>query len=133
MDSFLGSGTTAAVAHKMGRKYIGIELGEHCYSLCKPRLDRVIDGEQTGISNDVNWHGGGGYKFYELAPTLIVKDEHGNDVFSDKYNAQMLVAAVAKVNGYFYAPDPDVSGTGIQSGQQLHLCHNAVSDCEYAG
>ena len=108
LDSFLGSGTTAAVDHKMGRKYIGIELGEHCYSLCKPRLDRVIDGEQTGISNDVNWHGGGGYKFYELAPTLIVKDEHGNDVFSDKYNAQMLVAAVAKVNGYFYAPDVDV-------------------------
>ena len=108
MDSFLGSGTTAAVAHKMGRKYIGIELGDHCYSLCKPRLDRVIDGEHTGISNDVNWKGGGGYKFYELAPTLIVKDEHGNDVFSDKYNAQMLVAAVTKVNGYFYAPNPEV-------------------------
>ena len=108
LDSFLGSGTTAAVAHKMGRRYIGIEMGDHCYSLCKPRLDRVIDGEHTGISNDVKWHGGGGYKFYELAPTLIVKDEHGNDVFSDKYNAQMLVAAVAKVNGYFYAPDPEV-------------------------
>ena len=108
LDSFLGSGTTAAVAHKMGRKYIGIELGDHCYSLCKPRLDRVIDGEHTGISNDVNWQGGGGYKFYELAPTLIVKDEHGNDVFSDKYNAQMLVAAVTKVNGYFYAPDPEI-------------------------
>lgn len=108
LDSFLGSGTTVAVAHKMGRKYIGIELGDHCYSLCKPRLDRVIDGEHTGISNDVNWQGGGGYKFYELAPTLIVKDEHGNDVFSDKYNAQMLVAAVTKVNGYFYAPDPEI-------------------------
>ena len=108
LDSFLGSGTTAAVAHKMRRKYIGVELGEHCYSLCKPRLDRVIDGEQTGISNDVNWHGGGGYKFYELAPTLIVKDEHGNDVFSNQFNPQMLVAAVAKVNGYFYAPDPEV-------------------------
>lgn len=108
LDSFLGSGTTAAVAHKMGRKYIGIELGDHCYSLCKPRLDRVIDGEHTGISNDVNWQGGGGYKFYELAPTLIVKDGHGNDVFSDKYNAQMLVAAVTKVNGYFYAPDPEI-------------------------
>lgn len=108
LDSFLGSGTTAAVAHKMGRKYIGIELGDHCYSLCKPRLDRVINGEHTGISNEVNWQGGGGYKFYELAPTLIVKDEHGNDVFSDKYNPQMLVAAVTKVNGYFYAPDPEV-------------------------
>ena len=55
LDSFLGSGTTAAVAHKMGRRYIGIELGEHCYTLCKPRLDRVIDGEQTGISKEVNW------------------------------------------------------------------------------
>lgn len=108
LDSFLGSGTTAAVAHKMGRRYIGIELGDHCYSHCKPRLDRVVDGEHTGISNEVNWQGGGGYKFYELAPTLIVKDEHGNDVFSDKYNAQMLVAAVAKVNGYFYAPDLEV-------------------------
>lgn len=90
LDSFLGSGTTAAVAHKMGRKYIGIELGDHCYTLCKSRLDRVIEGEQTGISNDVNWQGGGGYKFYEIAPTLIVKDEYGNDVFSDQYNAQML-------------------------------------------
>ena len=108
LDSFLGSGTTVAVAHKMGRRYIGIELGDHCYSHCKPRLDRVVDGENTGISNAVNWHGGGGYKFYELAPTLIVKDGHGNEVFSDKYNAQMLVAAVTKVNGYFYAPDPEV-------------------------
>lgn len=109
LDSFLGSGTTSAVAHKMGRKWIGIELGNHCYTHCIPRLNSVIDGtDKGGITNDVNWPGGGGYKFYELAPTLIVKDEHGNDVFSDKYNAQMLVAAVAKVNGYFYAPDPDV-------------------------
>ena len=93
----------------MGRKYIGIELGEHCYTLCKPRLDRLIDGkDKNGITASTNWKGGGGYKFYELAPTLIVKDKHGNAVFSDKYNAQMLVAAVAKVNGYFYAPDPDV-------------------------
>lgn len=108
LDSFLGSGTTAAVAQKMGRSWIGIELGEHCYTHCKPRLDKVIDGEQGGISKAVDWQGGGGYKFYELAPTLIVKDEHGNDVFSEQYNAQMLVAAVAKVNGYFYAPDPAV-------------------------
>ena len=108
LDSFLGSGTTAAVAHKMGRRWIGVELGEHCYTHCKPRLDKVIDGEQGGISKAVGWQGGGGYKFYELAPTLIVKDKHGNDVVSDKYNAQMLVAAVSKVNGYFYAPDPDI-------------------------
>lgn len=108
LDSFLGSGTTAAVAQKMGRRYIGVELGEHCYTLCKPRLDRVIDGEQTGISKAVDWHGGGGYKFYELAPSLIEKDKYGNPVISDKYNPTMLVAAVAKLNGYFFAPDPDV-------------------------
>ena len=104
----MGSGTTAAVAHKMGRRYIGVELGDHCYSLCKPRLDRVIDGDTTGISADVNWHGGGGYKFYELAPTLIEKDKYGNPVFSEKYNTTMLVAAVAKINGFYYAPDPEV-------------------------
>ena len=75
LDSFLGSGTTAAVAHKMGRKYIGIELGEHCYTLCKPRLDRLIDGkDKNGITASTNWKGGGGYKFYEIAPTLIVKE-----------------------------------------------------------
>lgn len=108
LDSFLGSGTTAAVAHKMGRRWIGIELGNHCYSHCKPRLDKVIEGEQGGISKKVEWQGGGGYKFYELAPTLIVKDKYGNPVFSHKYNAAMLTAAVAKINGFFYAPDKDV-------------------------
>lgn len=108
LDSFLGSGTTAAVAHKMGRKYIGIELGDHCYSLCIPRLTSVINGDKTGISKDVNWQGGGGYKFYELAPTLIVKDKYGNPVFSDKYNSTMLAAAVAKINGFTYAPNAKV-------------------------
>lgn len=108
LDSFLGSGTTAAVAHKMGRRYIGIELGDHCYTHCKPRLDKVIDGEQGGISKAVGWQGGGGYKFYELAPTLIVKDKYGNPVFSNKYNSEMLVAAVSKINGYRYAPDKEI-------------------------
>lgn len=107
LDSFLGSGTTAAVAHKMGRRYIGIELGDHCYTHCKPRLDAVIDGEQSGISKTVKWQGGGGYKFYELAPTLIVKDKYGNPVFSEKYSPEMLVAAVTKINGYHYAPDSE--------------------------
>lgn len=109
LDSFLGSGTTAAAAHKLNRGWIGIEMGNHAYSHCKVRLDRVIDNDDPrGITSSSNWQGGGGYKFYELAPTLIVKDGHGNDVFSDKYNAQMLVAAVTKVNGYFYAPDPEI-------------------------
>lgn len=107
LDSFLGSGTTAAVAQKMNRRWIGIEMGEHCYTHCKPRLDKVIDGEQGGISKAVNWKGGGGYKFYELAPTLIVKDKYGQPVFSEQYSPEMLVAAVAKINGYHYAPDKD--------------------------
>jgi len=108
LDSFLGSGTTAAVAHKMGRKYIGIELGDHCYTLCHPRLKSVVDGEQSGISKSVDWKGGGGFRFYELAPTLIVRDQHGQPVFNERYNPQMLVAAVAKLNGFAYSPDPQV-------------------------
>lgn len=108
LDSFLGSGTTAAVAHKMGRVWIGIELGNHCYTHCLPRLKSVVDGEQGGVSKELNWTGGGGYKFYELAPTLLVEDAHGNPVFSDKYSPEMLVAAVTKLNGFHYAPDADV-------------------------
>ena len=109
LDSFLGSGTTAAVSQKMGRKYIGVELGEHCYTLCKSRLDKVIDGEQTGISKAVNWQGGGGYKFFELAPSLCQKDKYGQWIIdSDKYNSDMLAAAVAKLNGYLYSPDEEV-------------------------
>lgn len=107
LDSFLGSGTTAAVAQKLDRKYIGIEMGNQAYTHCKVRMDRVIDGDQTGISQKVSWQGGGGYKFYELAPSLLEKDKHGNPVFSDKYNAEMLVAAVAKINGFYYAPDSE--------------------------
>lgn len=108
-DSFLGSGTTAAVAHKMGRRYIGIELGNHCYTHCIPRLNSVIDGtDNGGITNDVNWQGGGGYKFYELAPTLIEKDKYGNPVFSGKYNPTMIAAAVAKINGFTYAPNKEI-------------------------
>lgn len=109
LDSFLGSGTTCAAAHKMGRRWIGVELGSHCYTHCIPRMQSVVDGlDSGGITKLTNWQGGGGYKFYELAPTLIVKDRFGNSVFSDQYNAQMLVAAVTKVNGYFYAPDPEI-------------------------
>ena len=108
LDSFLGSGTTAAVAHKMGRRYIGIELGDHCYTHCLPRLKAVVDGEQGGISKSVGWQGGGGFKFYELAPTLIVEDDHGQSVISEKYSREMLVAAVAKLHGFTYAPDTEV-------------------------
>lgn len=71
LDSFLGSGTTAAVAQKMGRKYIGIEMGEHAVTHCAPRLQKVIAGEQGGISKAVNWEGGGGFRFYRLGPPVF--------------------------------------------------------------
>lgn len=106
LDSFLGSGTTAAVAHKMGRKWIGIELGDHCYTHCEPRLQRVVDGtDQGGISKAVDWQGGGGYKFYELAPSLLKKDEFGEWIIEPKYDAEMLAEAMAKNEGYKYSPD----------------------------
>ena len=106
LDSFLGSGTTAAVAHKMGRKWIGIELGDHCYTHCEPRLQKVIDGtDQGGISKAINWQGGGGYKFYELAPSLLKKDEFDNWIIEPKYDAEMLAEAMAKHEGYKFSPD----------------------------
>ena len=106
LDSFLGSGTTAAVAHKMRRRYIGIEMGEHAYTHCKVRLDKIIAGEDNGgITKSVNWQGGGGYKFYELAPTLIVEDKFGNPVINKEYNADMLAATMALHEGFVYSPD----------------------------
>lgn len=106
LDSFLGSGTTCAVAHKMGRKWIGIEMGDHAYSHCKVRLDKVISGEDNGgISKQINWQGGGGYRFYELAPTLIEEDAFGQPIINSNYNATMLASAIAKHEGYNYNPD----------------------------
>lgn len=104
LDSFLGSGTTAAVAHKMGRRWIGIELGEHAYTHCYPRLKAVVDGEQGGISKAVNWKGGGGFRFYTLAPSLLKKDKFGQWVISKEYNADMLAAAMAKHMGFTFYP-----------------------------
>lgn len=109
LDSFLGSGTTAAVAQKMGRRWIGIEMGDHAYTHCKTRLDKVIDGADAGgVTKAVGWQGGGGYRFYELAPTLILRDAFGEAVISDKYNAEQLAAAVALHEGYTYQPDAEV-------------------------
>lgn len=106
LDSFLGSGTTAAVAHKMGRRWIGIEMGDHAYTHCKTRLDKVVSGEDKGgVSKAVDWKGGGGYRFYELAPTLIRFDEIGEPVINEKYDAEMLATAVALHEGFVYAPD----------------------------
>lgn len=108
LDSFLGSGTTAAVAHKMGRKWIGVELGDHAYTHCATRLKKVIEGEQGGISKSQNWHGGGGFKFYELAPSLLNKDKYGNLVINKDYNADMLAAAMAKHQGFTFSPDAEL-------------------------
>ncbi|AEI99916.1 DNA methylase N-4/N-6 domain protein [Nitrosomonas sp. Is79A3] len=105
LDSFAGSGTTGAVAHKMGRRWIMVELGEHCHTHIIPRLKKVIDGEdQGGISKAVNWQGGGGFRYYKLAPSLIVNDRWGNPVINPEYNAAMLAEALAKLEGFTYAP-----------------------------
>ncbi len=107
LDSFLGSGTTAAVAHKMKRRYIGIEMGDHAYTHCKTRLDKVIDGEQGGISKALNWQGGGAYKFYELAPSFITKDEFGNLVIDSFYNDAKLIQAMCKLMNFKYQPSQE--------------------------
>ena len=109
LDSFLGSGTTAAVAHKMGRRWIGIELGEHCDTHCVPRLKKVIDGEDAGgITKSANWRGGGGFRYYDLAPSLVKFDEWGNPVINKEFNENMLVRALCKVEGFNFDPSPDV-------------------------
>ncbi|MFZ5593309.1 MAG: site-specific DNA-methyltransferase [Pseudomonadota bacterium] len=105
LDSFAGSGTTGAVAHKMGRRWIMVELGEHCHTHIIPRLKKVIDGEDPGgITKSVGWKGGGGFRYYRLAPTLIVNDRWGNPVINPEYNAAMLAEALAKLEGFTYAP-----------------------------
>ena len=108
LDSFLGSGTTCAVAQKMGRKWIGIEMGDHIYSHCIPRLNNVIEGkDNSGISKYVDFKAGGGYKFYELAPSLLNKDNYGNWIISTEYDADMLSEAMCIHNGFKYIKDQD--------------------------
>jgi len=105
LDSFAGSGTTGAVAHKMGRRWIMVELGEHCHTHIVPRLHKVIDGEDKGgITEDFGWNGGGGFRYYRLAPSLLEKDKWGNWVIHRDYNASMLAEALCKLEGFTYAP-----------------------------
>ena len=109
LDSFAGSGTTGAVAHKMGRRWIMVELGEHCHTHIIPRLKKVIDGEDSGgITKAVNWKGGGGFRYYRLAPSLLEKDKWGNWVINKTYNAAMLAEALCKLEGFTYAPSDTV-------------------------
>lgn len=109
LDSFAGSGTTGAVAHKMGRRWIMVELGEHCHTHIIPRLQAVIDGtDQSGISKALSWPGGGGFRYYRLAPSLLEKDKWGNWVIHHDYNAAMLSEALCKLEGFTYAPSDAV-------------------------
>lgn len=107
LDSFLGSGTSIAVAHKMNRRYIGIEMGQQAYTHCKKRLDSVISGEDlSGITKAVDWHGGGGYHFYELAPSLLVRsDKLPIYQVNPEYTFEMLCEAICKIEGFRYQPE----------------------------
>ncbi len=105
LDSFLGSGTTAAVAHKMGRRWIGAEVEDSCDTHIVPRLRKVIDGADTGgITEAEGWQGGGGFRYYNLAPSLLEKDKWGQWVINKQYNAAMLAEALCKLEGFSYAP-----------------------------
>lgn len=109
LDSFAGSGTTGAVAHKMGRRWIMVELGEHCHTHIIPRLKKVIDGEDNGgITEAVNWKGGGGFRYYKLAPSLLEKDKWGNYVINKEYNPSMLAEALCKLEGFTYSPSDSI-------------------------
>jgi len=109
LDSFAGSGTTGAVAQKMGRRWIMVELGEHCHTHIIPRMKKVIDGtDQGGITKAVNWQGGGGFRYYRLAPSLLEKDKWGNWVINKQYNAAMLAEAICKLEGFVYAPSDSI-------------------------
>ncbi|SEH04165.1 site-specific DNA-methyltransferase [Candidatus Venteria ishoeyi] len=143
LDSFAGSGTTGAVAHKMGRRWIMVELGEHCHTHIVPRLQKVINGEDRGgISKAVNWQGGGGFRYYRLATSLLKKDTWGNWVINPEYNAEMLAEAMCKHMGYTYAPSQShfwqhgfasennyiYVTTGTLSNAQLQVISHEVGD-----
>jgi adenine-specific DNA-methyltransferase len=139
LDSFAGSGTTGAVAHKMGRRWIMVELGEHAKSHIVPRLSRVIDGvDQTGVTEETGWKGGGGFRFLRLAPSLLERDAWGNWVIAKGYNPAMLAEAMCKHFGFTYAPSPDIYWQHGQSSESsfiyvtttalTHLQLRALSD-----
>jgi len=123
LDSFLGSGTTAAVAHKMGRRYIGIEMGEHARTHCIPRLQKVIDGEQGGISEAVNWHGGGGFRFCTLGEPAF--DSHG------RINTAVRFETLAAYVWHYETSVPgqqifDKPLLGIMDGTAYYLLYNGI-------
>jgi len=123
LDSFLGSGTTAAVAQKMNRRYIGIEMGEHARTLCIPRLQKVIDGEQGGISKSAGWHGGGGFRFCTLGEPAF--DAHG------RINSAVRFATLAAYVWHLETGEPgkqafDSPFLGVQNGTAYYLLYNGI-------
>jgi adenine-specific DNA-methyltransferase len=109
LDSFAGSGTTGAVAHKMHRRWIMVELGQQCNDIIIPRLQKVINGKDSGgVSEVTGWRAGGGFRFFRIAPSLLTRDKWGNWVISKEYNAAMLAEAVCKLEGFDYAPSDTV-------------------------
>jgi adenine-specific DNA-methyltransferase len=109
LDSFAGSGTTGAVAQKMGRRWIMVELGDHAHTLIMPRLKKVIDGEdQGGVTEATGWKGGGGFRYFHIAPSLLDKDRFGNLIISKQYNPAMLTEAMCKIMGFTYAPSDEL-------------------------
>lgn len=128
LDSFLGSGTSAAVAHKLNRKWIGIEQGEQAYSHCKIRLDRVIDGDDLGgISKEVKWNGGGGYKFFELAEPLLVKHPK-LPIYqvNPAYSWDMVCEAICKIEGFRYSPSGEFQGYSSEN-RFIHITEEFVN------
>ena len=122
LDSFLGSGTTAAVAQKMGRHWIGIELTDVAYTHDIPRLKAVISGEDKGgITKETGYEGGGGFDFYELAPSLIQFDQFEEPIINKKYNADMLASAVALHEGFAYCPDKECFWKQSRSTENAYL------------
>lgn len=127
LDSFLGSGTTVATAHKMGRKWIGIEMGDQVYSHCQKRLCNVIDGEQTGISKSVNWKGGGGFRFYELAEPLLVKNTTLPIYqINPSYTWDMVCEAICKIEGFTYEPSDEFQGYSSEN-RFIHITEEFVN------
>jgi adenine-specific DNA-methyltransferase len=108
LDSFAGSGTTGAVAHKMGRRWVMVELGDHAHTHIIPRLKRVITGDDSsGITESVAWKGGGGFRYYRLAPSLLERDRYGHWVVARDYNPAMLAEAMCKLMGFTYSPSQE--------------------------
>ncbi|MEN9369063.1 MAG: hypothetical protein RL489_3421 [Pseudomonadota bacterium] len=123
LDSFAGSGTTGAVAHKMGRRWIMVEIGEHADTHIVPRLKKVIDGQDPGgVTDATGWKGGGGFRYYTLAPTLLTTDRWGNLVINPEYNAPMLAEAMCKLEGFTYAPSETLWWQHGRSSERDFLC-----------